>query len=191
MTIPEIPPSETSEFDPRAPQIRLRKLFYEEIRNDDRFQSILELAGVTPLVEPRLSAADAEDFGSFEGWVILLLPRLVIPWFEYRLGELYCARGEGSHYRTVVPFEKLPKPPRGARSRWGTRTVGELRALFEHLSDDTPVVLAGGSDHTYRPVRESVVALAGFTPSVEFFEWYGPQNASTGEEPVTALVLGS
>ena len=69
-----------------------------------------------------------------------------------------------------------------------TITAGELRKHLENVDDDTPVVISGGSDHTYlsfTDMRTDTVAVSKHG----YAEWYGLTYASPGEKPIKALVI--
>lgn len=68
--------------------------------------------------------------------------------------------------------------------------VRQLKALLEGVGEDLPVLLAGGSDHSYNTVSgggETTVALG---KRGQYAEWYDERNASPGEKPVPGFVLG-
>jgi len=72
-------------------------------------------------------------------------------------------------------------------------TVGALRKALEGASDDLPVLVAGGPDHSYRTMTGSgvtTVAVSQNRGRESFAEWAGPENASPGEKPAPAFVVG-
>lgn len=69
-------------------------------------------------------------------------------------------------------------------------TVGKLRAIIQDLPDNTPV-LSPRHDHSYRECEASR-ATAGKTKgryAVEYWMWYGEENAGDGEVAVEVLVI--
>lgn len=69
-------------------------------------------------------------------------------------------------------------------------TVGALRELIKDLPDSTPV-LAPAPDHSYREC-EANVTTAGKTEGrrgVDYWMWYGQNNACDGEVPIEVLVI--
>jgi len=75
-------------------------------------------------------------------------------------------------------------------------TVGQLRKALDGLDDSLPVLVEGGSDHSYKShyIRARVETVGKFEnarrrDSAQFSEWYDEHNASPGEKPVQALVI--
>lgn len=66
--------------------------------------------------------------------------------------------------------------------------VGELRKALEGVDDSLPVLLAGGSDHSYDVVDGTRVCTVG-KQGIRYYEWYGKENAGPGEKPVEALIF--
>lgn len=69
-------------------------------------------------------------------------------------------------------------------------TAGELRRLLAGLSDDTPIVVSGGYDHTYRVPYTATPTTVGYCPEDgTYHEWWGEENAGEGISPHHAVVL--
>lgn len=77
-------------------------------------------------------------------------------------------------------------PHRGYHMRNYYLSVGQLRQLLEGLADNTPVLIPS-SDHSYRRC-EGEIGEAGYVDG-DYYEWFGPEHASDGEEPVEALIV--
>ena len=69
-----------------------------------------------------------------------------------------------------------------------TITTGDLMRAFENMPPDTPIVIEGGSDHTYRTIRQVVARKVGLDGKT-FYEWYGASDDNPDEMPVDAVVL--
>jgi hypothetical protein len=69
-----------------------------------------------------------------------------------------------------------------------TMTVEKLRDLLSGFPPETPVVIEGGSDHTFNRVLGLRDDTAGYDGQM-FFEWAGEENASEGEEPLRVAVI--
>ncbi len=87
-----------------------------------------------------------------------------------------------------------------ARARWKASfeqketwmKVGDLKKLLEGVPDDLPVLISGGQDHSYfqtSSANKETVGKYVERGRTTYLEWYGPSNASPGEEPTQALVL--
>jgi len=72
--------------------------------------------------------------------------------------------------------------------RFPTLTAGALKAALEKLPPETPVVLSGGSDHTYMNIRRASKAQAGLADGT-FHEWFGAQCWDDDSPPVDVVVL--
>lgn len=71
-------------------------------------------------------------------------------------------------------------------------TVGQLRKALEGVSDDLPVLLAGGCDHSYETLSFAGVATVAVSKEhgrEHFAEWADEANASPGEKPTEAFVI--
>ena len=83
-----------------------------------------------------------------------------------------------------------PVPPR-RKTRFGVLRVKDLRAVLDGLPEDTPVVVAGGPDHSYRKVGTASLALADFADAGQTFaEWHGPEYANEEGRPVAVVLIG-
>lgn len=83
-----------------------------------------------------------------------------------------------------------PVPPR-RKTRFGVLRVKDLREVLDGLPEDTPVVVAGGPDHSYRKVNAASLALADFTDAGQTFaEWHGPEYANEEGRPVAVVLIG-
>jgi hypothetical protein len=72
--------------------------------------------------------------------------------------------------------------------RFPSMTADALKAILEKLPPETPVVLAGGSDHTYRAFRRATLNQAGFADGT-FYEWFGADSWDDDSPPVDVVVL--
>lgn len=66
--------------------------------------------------------------------------------------------------------------------------VSELLAILRDAPPDAEV-LSPGADHSYVSTRAFVTTAAFAEEGWEFFEWFGPENASPGEVPVPCVVI--
>lgn len=66
--------------------------------------------------------------------------------------------------------------------------VSELLAILRDAPPDAEV-LRPGSDHSYVSTGATVTTAAFVRETWEFFEWFGPENASPGEVPVPCVVI--
>lgn len=66
-------------------------------------------------------------------------------------------------------------------------TAGALKEMLEEVPSETPVVIDGGPDHTYRTIGAVSLATAGFDLHT-FHEWWSSED-NPGETPVDVVVL--
>ena len=72
--------------------------------------------------------------------------------------------------------------------RFSSMTAGALRAILEKFPPETPVVLAHGSDHTYKAFRFALPKQAGFADG-RFYEWFGAESWDDDSTPVDIVLL--
>ena len=66
--------------------------------------------------------------------------------------------------------------------------VGDLRKITEGLDDDIEV-LVPGYDHSYDSPSAATYATVAINTKGEYYEWWGEDMVSEGEEPKMALVI--
>lgn len=87
-----------------------------------------------------------------------------------------------------LSIAQIQRPEGVKPANYGVLTAGELRKVLDRVPDDTPILIAGGPDHSYRKPSGAEVNLAGYAQGY-FGEWYGRKHASPGERPISAIII--